>query len=138
MGSRRWASGRPIWRKRRLNMQRAATLRPFAFIPLRAGSVAIGLVNGLRASDVFLVQGLGRAITRTRSLLADRLFFGAHASVTFLYRTRGIRTVMFDNHGRIPPLFDYRLCIGAKRADCARRQRDCEDIELHGRLLLIT
>src|SRR5215813_5194284 len=113
-------------------------MRPFAFIPLRAGSVAIGLVNRLGARDVFLVHRLGRTIARTRRLLGDCLFLGAHGSITFLYRNRRIRTVVFDDHGRIAPFFDYCLGIGAKRADCARSQRDCKDIELHGRLLLIT
>src|SRR6186997_1754563 len=59
----------------------ASRARPFAFsTPLRAGSVAIGLLNRLRPGDVFLVNRLGRAITRTGRLLGDRLFLGAKFS----------------------------------------------------------
>src|SRR5215475_5854392 len=50
MGSRRSASGNPTWRKKRhstADVQKAAVVRPFAFIPLRAGSVAIAFVVDL-------------------------------------------------------------------------------------------
>ena len=43
---------------------------------------------------------------------------------------------MFDDDSGIGPLFDHSLSIGAKRANCARGQREREDIELHGRPLL--
>jgi GSH-dependent disulfide-bond oxidoreductase len=50
MGSRRSASGNPTWRKKQhsaAKVQKAAKTRPFAFIPLRAGSVAIAFVVDL-------------------------------------------------------------------------------------------
>src|SRR5262245_47484709 len=51
MGSRRSANGNPTWRKKRhsaADVQKAAMMRPFAFIPLRAGSLGIAFVNCCR------------------------------------------------------------------------------------------
>jgi hypothetical protein len=81
------------------------------------------------------VNRLGRAIARAGRFLGDRLFLGAKEPVSFLDRDRRIRPVVLDHDCRIASFLNNDLRVGGKRAYCARGQRDCEDIELHGRLL---
>src|SRR4029077_254867 len=108
-----------------------------ALIPLRAGSVAIGFVNRIRAGDVFLVHRLGRTISHASGLLGDRLFL-TQESITLLDGDGCIRTVMFDDDGGITPLFDHSLRMGTKHANRTSAYRKRKDIGLLGRLLLIS
>jgi hypothetical protein len=42
---------------------------------------------------------------------------------------------MLDDDCRVTPFLDYDLCVRGKRTCRGRSERDCEDIELYGRLL---
>ena len=109
-----------------------------ALIPLRAGSVAIGFVNRLRAGDVFLVHRLGSTITRASGLLGDRLFLDPKSPSRF--------SMVTDVSGRSCSMTtagsrrsSITVCALAPNTPiCARGQRKRKDIELHGRLLLIS